>query len=216
MSYLHKKLETGFRVFSWRMTKRQRFSARSLMILALPIPRSFHCSSLHLKSLALIFIKHSKFSSPDFVATVAKLTYTHYQGKQLISLRVKDFRGNSNGSHRFLRCIDSLTAEYVLMGCLFVCNSIFTEKTRVKRNFDKFRLPGIRILASIVNLYRIVSSSCTYSISSLFAGIFDVMLLLFFLGSSFGSSILLFSFNHFVYCVFLLRYKLKDNYFWLD
>ena len=42
-----------------------------------PLPRSFHCSSLHLKSLALIFMRHSRFSSPEAVTTVGKSTYKY-------------------------------------------------------------------------------------------------------------------------------------------
>lgn len=71
------KLATGLSVFSWRMTKRICFFARSRMSLALPMPRSFHCSSLQRKSFALIFIKHSKFSSPLAVATALRVTCTH-------------------------------------------------------------------------------------------------------------------------------------------
>ena len=69
------------------------FSALSLISLALPIPLSFHCSSLHLKSLALIFMRHSKFSSPEVVATCARETC-----KIIIWLRV--WRNSNDANDR--------------------------------------------------------------------------------------------------------------------
>ena len=74
LGYLLMKLATGLRVFSWRMTKRICFSARSRISLAFPMPRSFHYSSRQRKSFALIFMMHSRFSSPLFVACVGMST----------------------------------------------------------------------------------------------------------------------------------------------
>ena len=73
--YLPMKLATGLRVFSCLITNWMDFSSRLRMSLAFPTPRSFHCSSRHLKSLVLIFMMHSKFSSPEATAYFGILTY---------------------------------------------------------------------------------------------------------------------------------------------
>ena len=73
--YLPTKLATGLRVFSCLITNWMDLSSRFRMSLAFPIPRSFHCSSRHRKSLVLIFIRHSRFSSPEATAYTGILTY---------------------------------------------------------------------------------------------------------------------------------------------
>ena len=74
VKYLPTKLATGLRVFSCLITNWMHFSSRFRMSLAFPIPRSFHCSSRHRKSLVLIFMMHSKFSSPEATAYFGILT----------------------------------------------------------------------------------------------------------------------------------------------
>ena len=82
--YLPTKLATGLRVFSCLITNWMDFSSRFRMSLAFPIPRSFHCSSRHRKSLVLIFIRHSKFSSPEATAYFGILTYSKTRQFKLV------------------------------------------------------------------------------------------------------------------------------------
>ena len=142
------KFATGLSVFSCLMMNRTCFCSRSLMSLALPIPRSFHCSSRHRKSFVLIFIRHSKFSSPDAIVTLGRSTYIN-QHEEVSKI----FRSGTDARLIWGSKICSFLRP--IWFCLCLCFFFACEKSKKRPKLSASKAKAFRYIISLALMFLI-------------------------------------------------------------